>query len=121
MKRKRRLFGILLIITALIIMQLPVSEADAATSASDFRMEGTTLVKYRGTEESVSVPDTVEVIAEGAFEGNSYVELVVLPKSVKEIEPYAFWNCENLVCLDQTNCDITENVYVQKMYEESCA
>lgn len=96
MKRKRRLFGILLIITALIIMQLPVSEADAATSASDFRMEGTTLVKYRGTEESVSVPDTVEVIAEGAFEGNSYVELVVLPKSVKKIEPYAFWDCENL-------------------------
>lgn len=96
MKRKIRLFGILLIVTTLIIMQLPVSEADAAISASDFKMEGTTLVKYRGTEESVSVPDTVEVIGEGAFEGNDKVELVVLPKSVTKIEPYAFWNCENL-------------------------
>lgn len=96
MRRKRRLFGILLIITALIIMQLPVSEADAKTSASDFKMEGTTLVKYLGTEKNVSVPDAVEVIGEEAFEGNTLVELVVLPKSVKKIEAYAFWECENL-------------------------
>jgi len=96
MKRKIRLFGILLIVTALIIMQLPVSEADAATSASDFKMEGTTLVKYRGTEETVSVPNTVEVIGEGAFEENETVESVVLPASVTHIEPYAFWDCDNL-------------------------
>jgi len=96
MKRKIRLFGILLIVTALIIMQLPVSEADAATSASDFKMEGTTLVKYRGTEETVSVPNTVQVIGEGAFEENETVESVVLPASVTHIEPYAFWDCDNL-------------------------
>lgn len=96
MKRKRRLWGVLFIITALIIMQLPVSEADAATSASDFKMEGTTLVKYRGTEKSVSVPDTVEVIGEGAFENNGSIELVVVPNSVKRIEAYAFWGCDNL-------------------------
>lgn len=96
MKRNKRLWGILFIITALIITQLPVSEVDAATSASDFRMEGTTLVKYRGTEKSVSVPDTVEIIGEGAFENNTSVELVVLPKSVKKIEAYAFWGCDSL-------------------------
>ncbi len=96
MKRKRRLFGILLIVTALIIMQLPVSEADAATSASDFKMEGTTLVKYRGKDKKVTIPKTVEVIGEGAFEGKDSVETVVLSKSVKVIEPYAFWDCENL-------------------------
>ena len=96
MKRKR-LVGALMVIVALIIMQLPVSEADAATSsASDFKMEGSTLVKYRGTEKNVSVPNTVEVIAQEAFEGNDNIELVVLPNSVKRIEAYSFWGCDNL-------------------------
>lgn len=96
MKRKRRLSGVLLIIAALIIMQLPVSEADAATSASDFKMEGTTLVKYRGTETDVSVPNTVEVIAESAFDDNDDIKRVVIPDSVTTIESYAFWGCDNL-------------------------
>lgn len=96
MKRKRRLFGILFVITALIIMQLPVAEADAATSASDFKMEGNTLVKYRGTAKDVSIPDTVEIIGENAFEENTNIESLVIPNSVKEIEAYAFWGCENL-------------------------
>lgn len=96
MRKRKRLCGVLLIITALIIMTLPVSEADAASSASDFVMEGSTLVKYRGTEKNVSVPDTVEVIGESAFEDKTHIELVVLPNSVKRIEAYAFWGCDNL-------------------------
>lgn len=97
MKKRKRFSGVLLIIAALIIMQLPVSEADAATSsASDFKIQGGVLVKYRGAEKNVSIPDTVEVIGEGAFEDNTLVELVVVPNSVKRIEPYAFWGCDNL-------------------------
>lgn len=96
MRRKKRILGVLMVIAALIIMQLPVSEADAATSASDFVMDGSTLVRYRGADKSVSVPDTVEVIGNGAFEDNLDIELVVVPNSVKRIEPYAFWGCENL-------------------------
>ena len=97
MKKRKRLYGVLLVIAALVIMQLPVSEADAATSsASDFRMEGSTLVKYRGKEKNVSIPNTVEVIGEGAFEDNKNIELVVIPNSVTKIEPYAFWGCDNL-------------------------
>lgn len=96
MRKRRRLFGVLLAAVALVIMGLPVSEADAATSASDFVMEGSTLVRYRGTEKNVSVPDTVEVIGENAFEDNTGVELVVIPNSVVRIEPYAFWGCDNL-------------------------
>ncbi len=96
MKRKKRIIGVLMLVTALIIMQLPMSEADAAASASDFKMEGSTLVKYRGTEKNVSVPKTVTAIGRGAFEDNKNIELVVLPNSVTQIEPYAFWGCDNL-------------------------
>ncbi len=97
MKGRVRVIGALFMIAALIVMMLPAPEADAATtSASDFKMDGTTLVKYKGTDTSVSVPDTVEIIGESAFEGNTTVEQVVIPDSVKEIQPYAFWGCEKL-------------------------
>lgn len=96
MKKKRRLFGILLVITALIIMQLPVTEADAATSASNFKMEGNTLIKYQGTEKNVSVPDGVEIIGQDAFENNKDIITVVIPDSVTQIDAYAFWGCEKL-------------------------
>lgn len=96
MKKRSKLFGVLLVAVALVIMTLPVSEADAATSASDFVIEGSTLLRYRGTEKNVSVPDTVEVIGENAFEDKTEVELVVIPNSVVRIDPYAFWGCDNL-------------------------
>lgn len=96
MRKRKRPFGVLLIVVALIIMALPVSEADAASSASAFVIEGGTLLRYRGTEKNVSVPDTVEVIGASAFEDKTEVEQVVLPDSVERIESYAFWGCDNL-------------------------
>lgn len=96
MRGKKRILGVLMITAALTIMQLPKAEADASTSASDFKMEGSTLTRYRGTEKNVSVPDTVEVIGRGAFEDDTNIELVVVPNSVKRIESYAFWGCDNL-------------------------
>lgn len=85
-----------MVIAALIIMQLPVSEADAATSASDFVIQAGKLVRYRGSEKYVTIPDTVKVIGKDAFEQNKNIELVVVSNSVKRIEPYAFWWCDNL-------------------------
>ncbi len=96
MKGKKRLLGALMVIAALIIMQVPGTEADASTSASGFQMEGSTLAKYRGTDKNVSIPDTVQTIGQGAFEDDMNIELVVLPNSVKRIEAYAFWGCDNL-------------------------
>lgn len=94
--RKKKLLGVLLIITALIFMALPVSEADAAESASDFVVEGSRLVKYQGAGTDVTVPDTVETITKDAFAGNTKIKKVTLPKSVKKIEAYAFWGCDSL-------------------------
>lgn len=96
MNHKKWMVVLALVATALILTHLPVSEADAAASASDFQTQGSTLVKYRGSEERVTIPDTVEVVGESAFENNRKVQLVVIPKSVKRLDAYVFWGCNNL-------------------------
>ena len=96
MNHKKWMAVIALAVTAWILTHLPVSEADAAASASDFQTQGSTLVKYRGTEERVTIPDTVEVVGESAFENNQKVQFVVIPKSVKRLDAYVFWGCNNL-------------------------
>ena len=96
MNHKKWVVVMALIATALILTHLPVSEADAAASASDFQIEGSTLTKYRGSDERVSIPDTVEVVGESAFENNQKVQFVVVPKSVKRLDAYVFWGCNHL-------------------------
>ncbi len=90
------MIGIMLIITAVLIMQIPVPEADASSFASDFKMDGTTLISYTGTATDVSVPSDVKVIGEGAFQNNTTITRVTIPENVEKIEPYAFWGCSQL-------------------------
>lgn len=113
MKARRRLGGILLIITALIIMQLPVSEADAAASASDFKIAGNKLEKYQGTGLTVTIPDDIVTVGKSAFEDNQKVEKVFIPDGVKNIQAYAFWNCDNLktVSLGKGLTEISDYVF----------
>lgn len=93
---KKRLFGAFLIITSLIVMLLPATEADAGTSASAFTIKSGKVISYKGTDRTVAIPKDVTVIGEGAFEDNDYVEKVIISNSVKTIEGYAFWGCDNL-------------------------
>ena len=48
-KKVRNLIGILLLVTAIAVTQIPVSDVEAVetSSASDFQMDGTTWVKRR--------------------------------------------------------------------------
>ncbi len=97
MKRRFKYFGIILLITSLIMLPWFQLEADATqTSASDFQTSGTELVKYKGTSADVSVPVGIEVIGKKAFENNDKLKSVSMPKSVKVVEAYAFWGCDNL-------------------------
>ena len=123
MKIKWNMIGIMLIITAVLIMQIPVPEADASSFASDFKMDGTTLISYTGTATDVSVPSDVKVIGEGAFQNNTTITRVTIPENVEKIEPYAFWGCSQLekVLLGEglgevgdyvfANCPELESVY----------
>ena len=92
----RNLVGIMLLSLAIVATQIPVETMEAAGNASDFQLDGTTLVKYTGTAYAVSVPDEVEIIGEEAFCGNQYVKQVNLPKNLKAIEYGAFSYCSAL-------------------------
>lgn len=91
-----RILGAILIVMALLVMLIPAAEADAESSASNFTISGGELVKYKGSERTVTVPNTVTSIGEGAFENNTTVEKIILPDSVEKIGAYAFWGCDNL-------------------------
>ncbi len=93
----RKLMGVLLLILALVVLQLPYAEADAATSASNFSITADgTLTKYTGTEGKVTIPSSVLVVATDAFKDNTHITSVVIPDNVEKIEAYAFWGCTNL-------------------------
>ena len=96
MKRFRKLFGVILIVVALLVMQLPPLGAGAA-SVPEFSVTGSgTLVSYNGTATDVVIPSTVIEIATDAFRDNDHIRTVTIPNSVKTIREYAFWDCDNL-------------------------
>lgn len=97
-KRVRNLIGTLLIATAIAVTQIPVSDVEAVDtpSASDFQMDKTTLVKYNGTAEDVSVSNYVEKIEAEAFAGNNDIRHVTIGDAVEVIGSSAFANCKNL-------------------------
>ena len=56
----RKVIGALLLITAILVTQIPVVETNAAPS-SDFQIDKTKLVKYTGTASSVSIPNSIKI------------------------------------------------------------
>lgn len=97
-KTIRNLIGILLLATATAVTQIPVSDVEAAptASASDFQMDGTTLVKYNGTADTVSVSNSVKRIEAEAFAGNDKIRNVTIGDAVEVIGARAFSECKNL-------------------------
>ena len=67
----------------------------AESADSDFEIDGTTLVKYKGFKDVVTVPDGITEIGESAFCGSTATK-IILPETLEEIRSYAFGNCYNL-------------------------
>lgn len=105
-KKIRRAIGAMLMAIAVAVTQLPVSDVEAEGSAadnaaetasvSDFQVNGTTLVKYNGTSENVSVSNYVEKIEADAFAGNEYIRTVAIGDGVVSIGSGAFRGCSQL-------------------------
>lgn len=61
-----------------------------------FEIIGRKLIRYRGSEDEVTIPDGVEVIAEGAFRDCRDMCTVTLPEGLKRIENEAFSGARGL-------------------------
>lgn len=61
-----------------------------------FTCEGDVLVKHKGREKTVVIPDGVRVIGPSAFAGNPFVKHIVIPEGVETIGRWAFYYCTSL-------------------------
>lgn len=97
-KKIRKALGAVLMAIAIAVTQIPVPDVEAVdtASASEFQMSGTTLVRYNGTAQDVSISDYVEKIETQAFAGNEYVRNVTIGKNVQSIGTAAFEGCSAL-------------------------
>ena len=97
MNRKiAKILSALLLLTAIAVAQVPVSDVEAVAPASDFQMEGSKLLKYTGTAEVVSIPVDIKSIGEEAFAGNDNLIKVTIEGDVEYIGYRAFEECDNL-------------------------
>jgi hypothetical protein len=55
-----------------------------------------TLVKYRGREKDITIPENITVIGAGAFDACSFITNVNIPMGVKKIDYSAFNGCSGL-------------------------
>lgn len=104
MGRIRKVIGALLLITAVLVTQVPAVETSAAPS-SDFQIDKTKLVKYTGTASSVSIPSSIKTIGAEAFAGNTTLTSISIGENVTEIEYGAFKDCTYL-----TNVKLTDSL-----------
>lgn len=82
-----------------------------------FIIDNGKLTEYGGLDEVVTIPENdVTEISDYAFSCNSKVKHIIIPSSVKEIEPRAFHKCENLENIfvhpdNRHYCDINGVLY----------
>ncbi len=96
-KKVRRTLSALLLLTAIAVTQIPVSDVMAQAVASDFQIDGKNLIKYAGTtEQVVSIPSGVKSIAEASFAGHNELVKVTTGEDVEKIGNAAFTDCKSL-------------------------
>ncbi|MBR6487242.1 MAG: leucine-rich repeat domain-containing protein [Lachnospiraceae bacterium] len=96
-RRIRRLIAVLLCIASIIILVVPSGKSYASTIVGDYEMDGSTLVKYNGKDDIITLPNTVQTIGKDAFSGNDQLVKVTMPDSVRTIDFAAFEDCTSLM------------------------
>lgn len=86
-------------------VSIGVGHGVAAAEDDRFKINGTTLTAYLGNDTFVSIPDTVTVIGDGAFEGKETLTGVEIPDSVSTISYNAFKDCTAL-----TNISLSDSI-----------
>lgn len=66
------------------------------SNIKDFIIKDGVLVKYKGSDKEVVIPDKVKVIGDKAFHDCREIETVVIPDGVTSIGKFAFCQCVNL-------------------------
>jgi len=125
----RRVVGAVLLITAVVVTQIPMPDVFAANGVEDFQRDEDKLVKYAGTATAVSVPDAVKTIGAEAFAENEDIGTVNVGKNTEEIEASAFAECKyltsvtlpkNVITLDDfvfSGCDYLSKVTIGENLE----
>jgi hypothetical protein len=72
------------------------SDTENVNASSDFEIVGKELVRYKGQEGIVVIPEGIDTLGASAFWNNTYVKEVVLPSSLKRIGGDCFYYCTNL-------------------------
>ena len=124
MKKTRKRIA-LLIMLCMLTMLLPVGTGYANEQESndmDYIFSGhnnATLIKYKGKESHVTIPDNVQTINAGAFAGCTDIESITIPKNVSSIRGNAFTGCSNLeafhVVAENTTYCAVEGVLFKKL------
>ena len=82
---------------------------------NDYVISGTTLVKYKGTDEIVTIPYNCTVIADGAFKNNDKIKVIYIEKDLEKIGESAFEGCDSLESVVTGNgvytLDIRKNAF----------
>ena len=79
------------------IMCMPGVSPYASVQKGDFEIDGSTLIKYTGSADILTLPNTIQTIGKDAFSGNKRLVKVIMPDSVRAIDFAAFENCTGLI------------------------
>lgn len=92
----RRVLAVLLAVTGLLLAVIPAGYVEATSTHGDYEYDGSTLVKYRGSETNLTIPNWITKVGKDAFAGNTNLRKIILPDSVRTIDYQAFEGCTNL-------------------------
>lgn len=92
----RRVVAVLLAVTGILLAVIPAGYVEATTTHGDYEYDGSTLVKYLGSDKDLTIPNWITKVGKDAFAGNTSLRKIILPDSVKTIDYQAFEGCTNL-------------------------